>query len=957
MLRAILCVTIVAAFPAGSAAAPTSEDIPIPVGTLALAQAVGIESPPDRARFVAEIARLTYEGTPRQRLEPASLLKRLEAHLAAVRDQRLAPEADGAAGARAPTDVVPIPLTAALWAEAVFGRAIPPADLFEAIMLDERAALLCHGLSALDDPTLQYFLDHPSILAPLYQNARVFAAFGSHFRIRDGRVVPPGGDRENGATAVWEQVVGASAATPSQFASELFALTRSRLAYLYDTIGELDPARAAFALGLWIKDPALRIQRVKALASVIAGSFPEWPTVERPFARPTHDVGSMLMSVEVDADGSPRWPGARSLWSAAFEGDTPAGQQAGMAVASGEQGLIDAAWLAERIAASDSRLRARRLEQLAFGYRVLGAEGDRDRDSQLAALRAFPKYRALMLALEQIGITSPAVYVAASRRAEQLSRLEGGRAFVALSQFQGAAALIARMALVGTIDAVEAGSLVSGLAAVPLDGDGRYASGVAAWLRRDVLEEIDDQGAEAALLALLAGGPVATRGEPVTWEGESYLLDLPAAEKRRLRLVRERQGGYTLDAALALESIARDLARPSLDTAGVAAAVQTLKDLQPALTDKVPRRRGDLVPGGASELPEAAGVVARALSALEQIRRPSEVARAVRVASDLAGVTDVVLGDVLRSLAYAVHISDPDGSTLLGGDVARRHEFGIGSPLPSVRSELPWALPEQRIETGLPRHVAGSLTALQAALAPLALRRMSTDGLDRAPVLGSNERETFARSVALLNPFALRDADRDAIAAAIDRGRARVASLASMNAVDPLAETIRMDGWRRRALRWTVANEPDRVLSFFSLTELLVLGGGSLADFHAWGAAMTPLTGCLCSRLMPPNGWRFVTGRPQLGVLSTAVPDLGLHVATRLAELGLPAALARTVLSAAMQDYVDVVRPNDPNDWLTLVREARTLTRERVEDYLAAATAAGGALSPVGREARRDPQP
>ena len=47
-----------------------------------------------------------------------------------------------------------------------------------------------------------------------------------------------------------------------------------------------------------------------------------------------------------------------------------------------------------------------------------------------------------------------------------------------------------------------------------------------------------------------------------------------------------------------------------------------------------------------------------------------------------------------------------------------------------------------------------------------------------------------------------------------------------------------------------------------------------------------------------------------------------------------------------MQDFIDTVKPSDPGDWLTLARAARTATRERIEDYVAVATAAGP-LMPV----------
>ena len=75
--------------------------------------------------------------------------------------------------------------------------------------------------------------------------------------------------------------------------------------------------------------------------------------------------------------------------------------------------------------------------------------------------------------------------------------------------------------------------------------------------------------------------------------------------------------------------------------------------------------------------------------------------------------------------------------------------------------------------------------------------------------------------------------------------------------------------------------------------------------------------------------------------------DLNLRVAVALAELKLPAALARGVLAAAMQDYVDRVKPLYPDDWLTLVRAAQALSAERIQDYIAALTI-NGPLVPVG---------
>src|SRR6185295_3396178 len=127
------------------------------------------------------------------------------------------------------------------------------------------------------------------------------------------------------------------------------------------------------------------------------------------------------------------------------------------------------------------------------------------------------------------------------------------------------------------------------------------------------------------------------------------------------------------------------------------------------------------------------------------------------------------------------------------------------------------------------------------------------------------------------------------------------------------------------------------------------LGRAPIPDLQAWGMTALASSGCFCTRLAPPNLWRFLVGRPQLGLMASTIADLNLHVAVVLHQLQLPAAVAKSVLSAAMQDFVDEARPTDFNDWLTLVRTAQAVPRERVEDYVAVATA-GGPLVPSGQE-------
>ena len=344
---------------------------------------------------------------------------------------------------------------------------------------------------------------------------------------------------------------------------------------------------------------------------------------------------------------------------------------------------------------------------------------------------------------------------------------------------------------------------------------------------------------------------------------------------------------------------------------------------------------------GADPSRELRAAIERAAEELAQPGTAAAARRLAEVAAQLTPVAETLAADALLSLAYAVDLGDPEGAVLNAGNVSHRHDFGLGADGAGDPSRVAWSMPRQEVAPGVPWHVRGSALGLDAALAPLGLRRVDMTRVSDAPRLTSNERQTFALSVALLNPFGMTDADRDALTDAIARGGQRI-RLMTAESLDAVARDVRLDGWRRRALQWSLLNDPVEVPRLFSLTERLYLGGSPPpAVMDGWGMAAVVSHGCVCTRLAAPAERWNLSGRPQLGLISTAVPDVHLRVAIVLRELGLPAGIARHVLSAAVQDYVDEVRPNDTDDWLTLVRTGQMISRERIEDYVAAVTADG----------------
>ena len=146
-----------------------------------------------------------------------------------------------AAAAPGASELVPVPLTAAVWSKAVFLRDVTPGDLVIEILGNRQASLLCYGLASLDDETLQYLADHPAVLTQIYvMGAEAFAVFAESVRVRGGRMVPPGGDE---AVPLWEAVIGESVTRPDRFLVALF--TRSRAGWRACTTRSVSSIAAA----------------------------------------------------------------------------------------------------------------------------------------------------------------------------------------------------------------------------------------------------------------------------------------------------------------------------------------------------------------------------------------------------------------------------------------------------------------------------------------------------------------------------------------------------------------------------------------------------------------------------------------------------------------------------------------------------------------------------------------
>jgi hypothetical protein len=314
----------------------------------------------------------------------------------------------------------------------------------------------------------------------------------------------------------------------------------------------------------------------------------------------------------------------------------------------------------------------------------------------------------------------------------------------------------------------------------------------------------------------------------------------------------------------------------------------------------------------------------------------------------LAANNEAQIAEALLVLIYTPALGDPEGPALLGGDIAQRHDFGIEGAAGARRELLAWGMPREQVGDGNPWHIAGSLLGLDVALSRLHLRRLADNEMPVAPTINLNDLLTLARTVQVLAPDDLTDADRDRIVGAIERGRARVADAgANLGAVLRLADEAGLPASIRQTLPWTIVRTPELVPALFGLRDFMWLGKPDLPRerLDRWGIYTEGLNIRVRTAMPAAAPWENLGGRADGGLIATQLPDLTLRLAEETARLKLPAQLIPGLLTYATQDFWHDVDSRFPDDWPAMARQALALSPSRVEDYVAA-LAGDGPLRP-----------
>ena len=932
---------------AQSAGAQTTVfDMPLPGGLRAALTAIGDHTAPDRAQFLVEFIRRNYD-TP--------FGPRDDAREAVVQSLLAQLKAGGAT-----SDTLPLPLSPRVWIDVVFGGQATPETLVSAILQSRGAALLYCGLLSLDDDTRAWITGQPDLIAEVVsRRPAAFLALAPGLRVTAAGVRVPGGAL---AAPVWQALAGRRPTDATDFVLALLASGDGRLAYFFDAMAGLTPPQIRLALNLESPDVAARADSARRLYAVFQRLWSGRTIEQRAFTRPPLDPALLLAELSVIGKGQPSVPGTRGFWNAVFDEahDTRAKPPQEEARATFEGGgPADFAWLCDRVFKPDPGEQRRRYMMVLFASRRIGRVTRETSRDAVDAVRAVGIYPVLVSALERARVTDLAVFASAARRAREISTIEESRAFRPLAQFQGALALITRAASRGSLAPDAVSKLVSSLVAIPISGrgdyDGRVVNWLASWINNDIRvtqgtspsagatssgpdDDVYEGAAgpiEQAVLRLLAG-PTAIEPRFIDWEGTRYRLDLARAEAvRMMKALGESRRPY-LSSAMSVVVVAEALADPGLTREGLHLQAQTLAHVA----------QGDAAEGSEDSGGDVPVRYRDITATVQRAARAGDVRAAARVAPALRLLADDLLASGLMEMAYAAALGQRDGVSVSAGDAASRHDFGLHAGL---GASAPWRLPAPGTDAAQRWRLSGSLLGLDVTLANFSLVSLSLRPPLRRPTLSDLDRRTFIDAVALVEPAALTDTDRDTIVAAIRKGRSRLDGVRTAEEVRAVAEEIGLSPLRRTLMAWGQAHDPGRLAVFLSPSELLWLGleNVPIDTLNAWGAPAASRLGCLCLQIIDRRPWESFAGRWNTGMSASAFPDLNLRLAELLSDLHMPAPLLGPVLTSATLDFINNVTSRDADDRRGLVEFVQMLRTDRAEQYLALLTT-DGPLVPTG---------
>ena len=172
--------------------------------------------------------------------------------------------------------------------------------LIDALLRDLSLARLYWALGRTDAET-RAALEHSPGLGKLLPFAADLDFYGSHIRVRSGRVIVPGGPP---AESGWKDLVGASPESPGEFVPRLLAKDKGWLAAYFDALSRVNQAQQAH-----FTDPH-RLKRCYDSFRAPDASA----DAARPAFRPSPGLLLLLTRLQWEPNGDPHVPGNLDVW-------------------------------------------------------------------------------------------------------------------------------------------------------------------------------------------------------------------------------------------------------------------------------------------------------------------------------------------------------------------------------------------------------------------------------------------------------------------------------------------------------------------------------------------------------------------------------------------------------------------------------------------------------------------
>ena len=528
-------------------------DLPVTGGTATLAM-LGIE-PEERGSAMAVLARSMFSqgGSAAER---AAGVRRFITGLSVPGNTATTepdPPSPGGYGETSSQPVtIAVPLTADHWREllAPLGRG----DLFAALLSNRSVLLVCAGALNTDASTRSLLERDRGLLRYIARSApAAFWVAARSLRLENARIAVPGGSARD---PIWEALAGEKVTRPAEFIRVLLSRDSGRLAWFYDGMAAMTAERRDLLYGNGPIEQ--QIEQTRALYATFKSADSNWRLEEHPFLRGVTDPWIVTSNIGI-AGGAVAPPNAPGFWEALFErGDLS--RRAVTALRADTTAPVTLAWLLQKISGVAAKERRDRYEMVRFAQAVFPGVSAEESVDVMVALGGYRRYRALLLALDRMDVTTPRVYSRAVEAARRLDELSGRERKHGIIAFQASLAVLERARLTGAIDVAAAERMILALADITETGK-RHAQAITQWMVKGLLDTLPplvqpDQWTaatayESRLLQALAGAPPATIAAALTWEGLDYRVDYFASEHDRIKRIREQLTSPGLDAALA----------------------------------------------------------------------------------------------------------------------------------------------------------------------------------------------------------------------------------------------------------------------------------------------------------------------------------------------------------------------------------------------------------------------